>query len=62
MGAAGRGTEGAEAVSTDVADAELAETDIAIVGMAGRFPGAPDADALWRRVARRRGLPRRPVA
>lgn len=26
------------------------ETDIAIVGMAGRFPGAPDADALWTRV------------
>jgi len=24
--------------------------DIAIVGMAGRFPGAPDVDALWARV------------
>ncbi len=29
---------------------EIAETDIAIVGMAGRFPGAPDVDELWRRV------------
>jgi acyl transferase domain-containing protein/thioesterase domain-containing protein/acyl carrier protein len=29
---------------------EIAETDIAIVGMAGRFPGAPDIDELWRRV------------
>src|SRR2546427_4278262 len=25
--------------------------DIAIVGMAGRFPGAPDVDALWRDLA-----------
>ncbi|HSM66116.1 MAG TPA: SDR family oxidoreductase, partial [Ilumatobacteraceae bacterium] len=25
-------------------------TDVAIVGMSGRFPGAPDVDALWRRV------------
>ena len=31
--------------------AEAADTDIAIVGMAGRFPGAPDVDELWRRVA-----------
>ncbi len=29
---------------------EVADTDIAVVGMAGRFPGAPDPDALWRRV------------
>ena len=29
---------------------ELPESDIAIVGMSGRFPGAPDADALWTRV------------
>jgi acyl transferase domain-containing protein/acyl carrier protein len=29
---------------------DLSESDIAIVGMAGRFPGAPDVDALWRRV------------
>lgn len=29
---------------------EIAETDVAIVGMSGRFPGAPDPDALWRRV------------
>jgi acyl transferase domain-containing protein/thioesterase domain-containing protein len=26
------------------------ETDVAVVGMAGRFPGAPDVDELWRRV------------
>lgn len=32
-------------------EVEPAETDIAIVGMAGRFPGAPDVDELWRRVA-----------
>jgi acyl transferase domain-containing protein/thioesterase domain-containing protein/acyl carrier protein len=31
---------------------EFAETDIAIVGMAGRFPGAADVDELWMRVAR----------
>ncbi len=29
---------------------EYAETDIAIVGMVGRFPGADDVDALWDRV------------
>ncbi len=27
---------------------QAAETDIAIVGMAGRFPGADDLDSLWR--------------
>jgi len=27
---------------------EAAESDIAIVGMAGRFPNAPDLDAFWR--------------
>ena len=36
---------------TDGPAADVADTDIAIVGMAGRFPGAPDVDALWRRVA-----------
>jgi acyl transferase domain-containing protein/thioesterase domain-containing protein len=30
--------------------AQAAATDIAIVAMAGRFPGAADVDALWRRV------------
>jgi len=35
----------------EVAAVDAAETDIAIVGMAGRFPGAPDVDELWRRVA-----------
>ena len=38
-------------VSADaIAPAEMADTDIAIVGMAGRFPGAPTVDELWRRV------------
>src|SRR5215212_8991309 len=27
---------------------EATESDIAIVGMAGRFPNAPDLDAFWR--------------
>ncbi len=31
---------------------DIPETDIAIVGMAGRFPGAADVDALWERVVR----------
>ena len=31
---------------------DMAETDIAIIGMAGHFPGAPDVDVLWERVAR----------
>ena len=34
----------------DITEAAGADTDIAIVGMAGRFPGAPSADELWRRV------------
>jgi len=29
---------------------EYAEIDVAIVGIAGRFPGADDVDALWQRV------------
>ncbi|MEM8704884.1 MAG: beta-ketoacyl synthase N-terminal-like domain-containing protein [Actinomycetota bacterium] len=29
----------------------VTDTDVAIVGMAGRFPGANDPDELWRRVA-----------
>lgn len=33
------------------AEQEPAATDIAVVGMAGRFPGATDVDELWRRVA-----------
>jgi len=32
-------------------EAESSDTDIAIIGMAGRFPGAADVDDLWRRVA-----------
>ena len=42
--------------------AEISETDIAIVGMAGHFPGASDVDELWARVVERRRLPHRPVA
>jgi len=29
---------------------EISDSDIAIVGMAGHFPGAPDVDQLWHRV------------
>ncbi|OMI35272.1 type I polyketide synthase, partial [Streptomyces sparsogenes] len=29
-------------------DAPVAETDVAIIGMAGRFPGADDLDSFWR--------------
>jgi len=44
-------TDGApDAVGADELDDDVSETDIAIVGMAGRFPGAPDVDALWQRV------------
>lgn len=40
-------------------DYEDEGTEIAIVGMAGRFPGADDVDALWRLVVEgRRGLRR----
>jgi acyl transferase domain-containing protein/thioesterase domain-containing protein/acyl carrier protein len=28
------------------------DTDIAVIGMAGKFPGAPDVDTLWQRVLR----------
>ncbi len=31
--------------------ARPASRDVAIVGLAGRFPGAPDVDALWKNVA-----------
>jgi acyl transferase domain-containing protein/thioesterase domain-containing protein len=39
-----------DTAGTGVDDTEISETDIAVVGMAGRFPGARDVDALWRRV------------
>jgi len=32
------------------ADHPTSDTDIAIVGLAGRFPGAPDVDTFWRNV------------
>ena len=35
----------------DDAGEEVSDNDIAIVGVAGRFPGAPSVDELWRRVA-----------
>jgi acyl transferase domain-containing protein/thioesterase domain-containing protein len=38
-------------VEPDDLDDDASDTDIAVVGMAGRFPGAPDVDTLWRRVA-----------
>ena len=31
---------------------QLAETDVAIIGMAGHFPGARDVDVLWERIGR----------
>ncbi|MFT7773024.1 MAG: SDR family NAD(P)-dependent oxidoreductase [Roseateles sp.] len=34
----------------DAMDDETSGLEIAIIGMAGRFPGAPDVDALWRLV------------
>ena len=39
----------------DKTDAEKSDTDatgleIAVVGLAGRFPGAPDVDAFWRNI------------
>jgi acyl transferase domain-containing protein/surfactin synthase thioesterase subunit/acyl carrier protein len=39
-------------VTDPIDPADLPETDIAIVGMAGHFPGAPDADTLWARVVK----------
>ena len=33
-----------------MSDTAVPDTDVAIVGMAGRFPGAADVDELWRRV------------
>ena len=33
-----------------VSPPELTGLEIAIVGMAGRFPGAPDVDAFWRNI------------
>ena len=30
-----------------MSDVQYPETDIAIVGMSGHFPGAPDPDILW---------------
>ncbi len=44
-------TDSAAASSNRTEQDAISETDIAIVGMAGRFPGAPDVDALWERVA-----------
>ncbi|HEU4326189.1 MAG TPA: SDR family NAD(P)-dependent oxidoreductase [Roseiflexaceae bacterium] len=29
---------------------EIRDTDIAVIGMAGRFPGAPNLDAFWRNI------------
>lgn len=35
-------------MSTPILPPGFAETDIAVVGMAGRFPGAPDVETFWR--------------
>ena len=37
--------------ATDGGDARLGSTDIAIIGMAGRFPDADDVDAFWKNLA-----------
>ena len=38
--------------SVRAACAVTGESDVAVIGMAGRFPGAGDPDALWSRVRR----------
>ena len=35
----------------EVGNNRFADTDIAVIGMAGRFPGANDLDAFWRNLA-----------
>jgi acyl transferase domain-containing protein/thioesterase domain-containing protein/acyl carrier protein len=36
--------------STPAGGSGTADSDVAVVGMSGRFPGAPDVDTLWTRV------------
>ena len=46
-------TTGSDAGPTsDGRSADRADTDVAIVGMAGRFPGAADVETFWERVRR----------
>ena len=40
----------AEPFANGLGDTSTLESEIAIVGMAGRFPGSPSVDDLWRRV------------
>lgn len=44
------GAERTETMTTAANDVPIRDTDIAIVGMAGRFPGARTVDELWRLV------------
>ena len=37
-------------MSDAIEPGEISEIDIAIVGLAGRYPGAPDIDAFWRNI------------
>ena len=49
-GEAGFNTDSGDHAGVD--PVERADTDVAIVGMAGRFPGARDVEAFWERVSR----------
>ncbi|MEJ7648078.1 MAG: beta-ketoacyl synthase N-terminal-like domain-containing protein [Nakamurella sp.] len=45
-----------ESPSSDVGAPEISATDIAVIGMAGRYPGSPDLDSLWDNVIARRDV------
>lgn len=45
-----------ERPSSDVDAPEISATDIAVIGMAGRYPGSPDLDSLWDNVIARRDV------
>lgn len=49
---------GSDKVDSDQSDARPAPHKIAIVGMSGRFPGAPDVEALWRLLEQGRDMHR----
>ncbi|WDD90504.1 amino acid adenylation domain-containing protein (plasmid) [Burkholderia sp. FERM BP-3421] len=43
-----RGTGAVHGIRPAVPDDGIADSDVAIIGMSGRFPGAPDLAAFWR--------------
>ncbi|MEM9292780.1 MAG: amino acid adenylation domain-containing protein [Acidobacteriota bacterium] len=49
----------AELIDQLLEERDLRETDIAVVGFSGRFPGAPDVPTLWRRLGQGEVLIRR---